>query len=323
MKKYLIIAVALLVLVLPAVSMGAPAGSQQPYMKIDRWPGVEINLTNSSFNLTFAAMILHQGRFNYVARFPAQQWAVSRLNSTTVEYGAELNFRPFFQPMWNFPQTATNHADQMNDTMMDDFGFHGVPSSDITAHSNITLQKVSTIITEANGTAYNSTGLKIIIGMRSGDISGSGYVMLVQFLGARSGERQDFYHPFSGFGRNMMFKNPEGVEAEEHNISAYYIWNNSYQVNAVEHQMQNYTYTSGRLTLLEFRYNFTDGLKSLFQDPYFSVPAFNVFNSRFLDNGIRTAADFLIEHAELFSAGIATGMVLVGIPYGLHRRRQL
>ena len=34
------------------------------------------------------------------------------------------------------------------------------------------------------------------------------------------------------------------------------------------------------LTLLEFRYNFTDGLKSLFQDPYFSVPAFNVFNSR-------------------------------------------
>ena len=87
--------------------------------------------------------------------------------------------------------------------------------------------------------------------------------------------------------------------------------------------MVNYTYTSGGLTLLAFRYNFTDGLKSLFQDPYFSVPAFNVFNSKFLDNGIRTATDFLIEHAELFTAGIVTGMVFIGIPYGLHRRRQL
>ena len=75
--------------------------------------------------------------------------------------------------------------------------------------------------------------------------------------------------------------------------------------------------------MLAFRYNFTGGLKSLFQDPYFSVPAFNVFNGRFLDNGIRTATDFLIEHAELFTAGIATGMVLVGIHYGMHRRRQL
>ena len=322
MKKYLIIAVALLVLVLPAVSIGSPAGSQQPYMKIDRWPGVEINLTNSSFNLTFSAMILHQGIFNYVAKFPLQQWAVAKINSTTVEYSAELNFM-YYRSMENFSQTATNHSGRMNDSMVDDFGFHGVPSSDITAHSNITLQKVSTTITEANGTAYNSTGLKISIGMTSSDISGSGYVMLVQFLGARSGERQDFYHQFNGFDRNMMFRNPEGVEAQEHNISAYYIWNNSYQVNGEEHQMQNYTYTSGGLTLLEFRYNFTDGLKSLFQDPYFSVPAFNVFNSRFLDNGIRTAADFIIEHAELFSAGIATGMVLVGIPYGLHRRRQL
>jgi len=323
LKKYLIVAVALLILILPAVSMASPAGSQQSYLKIDRWPGVEINMTNSSFNLTFSAMILHEGRFNYVARFPAQQWAVKKVNSTTIEYSADLDFRPFFVPMWNIPQTATNNSVPMNGSMVDDFVFHGAPSAEITAHSNITLQKFSTIITEANGTSYNSTGLRILIGMTSTDISGSGYVMLIQFLGARAGERQDFYHPFNGFTRNMMFRNPEGVEAQEHNISAYYIWNNSYEVNGQEHQMENYTYTSGGLTLLEFRYNFTDGLRSLFQDPYFSVPAFNVFNSRFLDNGIKTATDFLIEHAEIFSAGIATGMVLVGIPYGLHRRRQL
>ena len=323
LKKYLILAVVLLVLVLPAVSMASPTGSQQPYMKIDRWPGVEINLTNSSFNLTFSAMILHQGRFNYVARFPEQQWAVAKINSTIIEYSAQLNFRPSYVAMLNPPPNITNHSGQMNDNVVDDFGFHGFSSTDITAHSNITLQKVSTIITEANGTSHSSTGLRITIGMTSSDISGSGYVMLVQFLGARAGERQDFYHPFNGFGRNMMFQNPEGVEAQEHNISAYYIWNNSYHVNGQEHQMVNYTYTSGGLTLLAFRYNFTDGLKSLFQDPYFSVPAFNVFSGKFLDNGIRTATDFLLEHAELFTAGIATGMVFIGIPYGLHRRRQL
>ncbi|MEM0157274.1 MAG: hypothetical protein QXN26_04325, partial [Thermoplasmataceae archaeon] len=127
MKKYLIIAAALIVLILPAVSAASPAVSQQSYMKIDRWPGVEINMTDSTFNLTFAAMILHQGHFNYVARFPQQQWAVSKINSTTIEYNAAINFRPFFAPMWNFPQTATNEDNQMNDGMVADFGFHGSP----------------------------------------------------------------------------------------------------------------------------------------------------------------------------------------------------
>lgn len=323
LKKYLIVAVALLVLVMPAVAAASPSGTRQPYLKIDKWPGVEINMTTSSFNLTFSAMVLHEGRFNYVARFPAQQWVVTNINTTTIEYSALLNFVPFFRPMWNFPQTAINDSSQMSDGIVDNFGFHGVPGRDITAHSSITLEKVSTTITEPNGTSSDSTGLKIIIGMTSDDISGSGYVVLIQFLGARAEERQDFYHPFNGFARNMMSQYHEGMEAEEHNISAYYIWNNTYQVNGEVHQMENYTFTSGGLTLLEFRYNFTDGLKSLYQDPYFSVPAFNVFNSRFLDSGIKTATDFLIEHAEIFSAGIVTGMVLVGIPYGLYRRRQL
>ncbi len=323
MKKYLIIAVALFILILPSVGAASPAGSQQSYMKIDRWPGVEINLTNSTFNLTFAAMILHEGHFNYVARFPEQQWAVSKINSTTIEYAADINFRPFFGPMWDFPQAAANEDNQKNNAGVADFNFHGPPISDIAAHSNITMQKFSTAITEANGTSYNSTGLRISIGLTSSEISGSGYLVLIQFLGARAGEREDIYHTFYGFAQDMKFQSPEGIEARDQNISAYYIWDNSYEINGQEQQLQNYTYTSGGLTLLEFRYNFTSGINSLFQDPYFSVPAFNVFNSRFIDSGIKTAADFIIEHAELLSAGIATGMVLVGIPYGMHRRRQL
>lgn len=323
MQKTILAAAIVLLLLLPAVSLADTGPYADSYMRVGRSPEIEINLTQSDFNLSFAGAILHSGRFNYSALFPPQKWVVVINNGTATEYTAQVTFIPMPEFGDGFPSMAGGNSSGEED--MAGMPNISVPGAQIPVQADFTIlfSKAKMYLHSANGSQLNTTGIEIRIDVSSSQIKGSGYLEVVQMLGANIDHNFWLFHHFRGYSSGEREHEDHGVSVSKGNISAYYFWNNTYTLNGRLLNMTNYTYSRDGITLIVFKYNFTNGIEKLSQDPYFTVPDFNVFQGKFIDSGIQTARDFLIAHAELFSAGIASGMIFLGIPYGIYRRRRL
>lgn len=323
MHKIILTTLVAVMMLFPAVAV-ADAGPQgTAYMRVGKFPEIEIDLKNSSFNLTFLEAVIHESKLSYVARFPAQQWEVQLRNSSTLVYSSKIAFVPAFSRDDGPPSLAGNgtHPDSSASWVRN---ATGPPfATKIDAICTITFSKENITIIAPNGTVVKSTGIGVEIELYSDQITGSGSLNIIQVLGANVRNHSEFYHSFFGDMKDISREKTEGVSMENDNISAYYIWNSSYTLNGREMNMANYTSSNDGVTVVEFTYNFTNGIRSLYQDPYFSVPDFNVFLNKFIDTGIQTARDFIVAHAELFSAGILSGMVFLGVPYGVYRRKRL
>ncbi len=323
MQKTILAAAIVFMLLLPAVSLADTEDGMNPYLSVGRAPAIEINLTHSDFNLSFAGAILHMDRHNYSAKFASQKWVFATRNSTTVEYSALVKFVPMHEFEGGFPPIGEGNSTE--DNAMAGMPNVSIPGAimPVQAEFDILFTRAGMTLLSANGSRINTTGIAITIDVSSSQISGDGYLEVIQFLGANIDHSFWPFHDFHGYASGEREKEDHGVSVREGNFSAYYIWNNTYSLNSKLLSMANSTYTGDGITVVMFRYNFTGGLQELSQDPYFTVPDFNVFQGKFIDQGIQTARDFLIAHAELFSAGIASGMVFLGIPYGIYRRRRL
>ncbi len=310
---------------LPAAS--ADDGGHSPEAPVENelhftsYPQVYINASaNTSFNLSYEGMLLFTQSGFYYAYFPAEQWSVHRVSNNSLYYASHLVFHKSDVEYLYGLEKKFNISPALVQNGQGDGGF----SLDNRITSDIVIWMNKTYV--ANPVPGNNTSLssfQLTFTMSSTSINGSGDLLLIQQLGAKLGNGFEQYHHLRQISNNLTKLNATAIGVTSTNYDAYYWWNGTFSINGNTGTLNASKSTDGAVDTLIFQYHFTNGIHSLSQDPYFSVPQIDLFQSPILQNDIQNAASFLIVHSELLGAGFASGIALLGLSYGSYRKRRL
>ncbi len=324
MRRLLLILAIFSLIALPVAS--ADDGGHNPETPVENelhftsYPQIYINpSSNASFNISYEGLLLFTQHGLFYAYFPSETWTIHRVSNSSLYYSSHLEFhRTDASYLKNIEQKFNISSKVVNDDQQDyRFGLETPITSAITIWMNKTMT--------ANPLPDNNTSLssfQLTFSMRSNSINGPGDLLLIQQLGDQLGNQFQQYHHLSRFSQNYTKLNASGISVTNTNYSAYYWWNSSFTVNGKTSQLNASKSTDGNVDTLIFQFHFTNGIHTLTQDPHFSVPSVDLFQSPILQKDIQQAANFFIVHSELLASGFATGLVLLGISYVSFRKRK-
>lgn len=325
MKRFLALLLVGALLVLPiatADDSGTQGDNPQSELSFTPFPQVYVNVSNSaSFNVSYVGLVLITTSGVYYSFFPADRWTIHRTSNLSVTYQSQITFSHLDVEhinllvkrynITNLPPSAINHEN----------GGEDLPS--IQANVSVTMSKVhvQSPLKVANNST-NVTGFKLSFSISSSHISGPGDLYLIQTLGAKINNIYQDYNPIAEISETLGKQNGSAIGFNSSSYSAYYWWGPTYTING---HTANLTYTSsqvGSSEVIDFQFQFNNGITSLTQDPYFSIPKIDLFNNPILQKDIQTAANYVILHIELFSAGLISGLALIGLTYASYRRKR-
>jgi|GEM_PF-3532026 len=315
LKRLLVLSVLFLLAAVPAVSLAQipqqPAGNITPFS----YPTVEITVNKTtSFNLSLETILLARNIDNhpyfYSANLKMGKWN-ARSNGDNISYSSTLYLTP------KFSGRVINEGNPNINNMIKPPTVH--------VEVNITRSGSDQLISVGN-TSINST-MEITYYLRFNTvIPGSGYVVIAQgiaensrfnFFTLRPQDRGTYIHG-KDFGRGLIFSN-----STTNNTFAEFWWKNTYELNGIQQNVSsNYTISNNRESLILFRYNYTDGIRTVFQDPYFTIYGLNIFSYPIVKQELNRAYNFLIIHLEELIAGSAIGSGIIGMTYASYRRRR-
>ncbi len=316
MKTLLVFSVLFLLVALPAASLAQVPPHHGSSITPFSYPSVQISLNQStSFNLSLESIMLVSETGNhptvYSATLRMDRWT-ARYSDHNLSYSSTLFMRPDGFGQFNSPGNFTQT--------------HMAKPLSVHVIVNITRVNDTTSIINTGNVTTNST-LQITYYLRfSSEIPGSGYVVIAQGIAENSrfnffdlhGQNREPKFPAGGFGRGLVFSN-----TTTNNTFAAFWWNDTYELNGItENLSSNYTISNHRESLVLFRYNYTDGLKTLFQDPYFTIYGLNIFSYPVLKQDLYRAYNFIIIHTEELVAGMGIGAGIIGVSYASYRRRR-
>lgn len=289
-----------------------PAGNITPFS----YPTVEITINKTtSFNLSLEYVCLVRNisnhTFFYSAVLRMGKWNVNT-NGDNISYSSTLYMRPEIPGKL---LTAGNRNP-------------GHSQKPLTVHMQVNITKSSSVpLMNTSNQSVNST-MKITYYLKfNTEIPGSGYVVIAQGI-AENGK----FHLFNlvphnnewakinhDFDHGLIFSNET-----TNNTFAEFWWMNSYQLNGKQQNLSsNFTIGNKKESLIFFRYNYTDGIRTVFQDPYFTIYGLNIFSYPILKQDLEKAYNFIIIHLEELIAGSAIGSALIGMTYASYRRRRI
>lgn len=324
LRRLLLLLAVFSILALPAASAddggngtGIPVEGE---LHFTSYPQVYINATaNTSFNLSYEGMLLFTQYGFYYTYFPSETWTVHRVSNNSLYYASHLTFHKSnvnylmgLESKFNINSTLIQGNQEDSGS-----GHDSSISSDITVWMNKTM-----VSNPVPGNNASLSGFQLTFTMTSNSISGSGDLLLIQQLGAKLGNGYEQYHHLANLSQNLTSLNSTVIGVTSTSYDAYYWWNSTFSINGNTAQLNASKSTDGNVDTLIFQYHFTNGINYLSQDPYFSVPQVNLFQSPILQKDIQNAASFILVHSELLAAGFASGFALLGIAYGSFRRRR-
>ncbi len=324
LRRLLLILVIFSLVALPVAS--ADDGGHNPETPVENelhftnYPQIYINPSaNTSFNLSYEGLLLFTNYGLYYAYFPSQTWVVHRVSNNSLYYTSNLVFHKTDASYLRDIEKKFNVSSNVVNGDHENYRFE--LESRVTSEVTIWMNKTLT----PNPLPNNNTpvsSFQLTFSMNSNSITGQGDLLLIQQLGAKLGNIFEQYHHLSRFSQNFTKLNTSGISVTSTNYSAYYWWNSSFVVNGLTSQLNASKSSDGNVDTLIFQFHFTNGIHTLTQDPHFSVPSIDLFQSPILQNDIQQAANFLIIHSELLAGGLATGMALLGVSYASFRRRK-
>lgn len=325
LRRILVLIIVGVLLVLPLASAedtGSQNHNSENDLQFTDFPQVYVNVTNNaSFNVSFLALLLFTNNGAYFSYFPNERWSIDRLSNNSLIYKADLHFTNIdtthlavLEHRFNITNVNTQSI-KSEDTSTD--------TTPILASAVISMNKtyVSDPMNQSTRNS-NSTGFQITFSLTSSQITGPGDMLLVQQLGAKINNEFRPYHVLANASRALLNSNDTGVAVNSSSYDAYYWWNSTYLLNGNVTNLTSSQSTSGNVDIVVFKYQFNNGLSSIVQDPYFSIPQVNLFNNPILQKDIQNATQFIVLHIELFIAGIITGGALLGVSYGTYRRKR-
>ncbi len=317
MKRTLILILAVLLsLALTSVSFASPF-QDRGQMVFGNLPEVYINTTsNQSFNVSYSSIVVNDNNARYFFPFSSSsvKWNFKKISNYQNEYYATVNSSMSRIGMMNM--TNQNTSSQL-------------PFLPYKKNVSVTIITNRTSEVLPNSTKIVPT-LEITIKISSSSFHSPGEVSLFQFLGVRSIFHSNFsfnHYKFENFSQN---KSHYLYITGEKNVNAYYWWGNNYIMNG-----EQKAFSSSESKVIPFRlftavvftyqFNVSNSTKSfdIVQDPFFSVPTFNILNHTVIYKAINNIREFLYEHIEFLGAGLGTGFVLLGASYGYYRRKRI
>ena len=315
LKRLLVLSVLFLLVAVPAVSYAqVPQHSSGNIMPFS-YPTVEITVNKStSFNLSLERILLVREignhHFAYSATLRMGRWN-ARSSGENISYSSTLFMRP------DNPGSLMSPGNPFPKSMQEPLTVH--------VEVNITRYGSAPYVNVGNN-SINST-LEITYYLKfSKEVPGNGYVVIAQGIAENS--RFNFFtlKPQNNgpvmhgqdFGRGLVFSNNT-----TNSTFAEFWWKNTYELNGITQNVSsNYTISNNRESLILFRYNYTDGISTVFQDPYFSLYGLNIFSYPVIKQELDRAYNFLIIHVEELIAGVGIGTGLIGMSYASYRRRK-
>lgn len=325
LRRLLVLMVISLVLTLPIASAddsGAQVHDPENDLMFTHFPQVYVNVTkNASFNVSYVGMLLFTSTGMYFSYFPNEVWKIDRVSNNSLTYTSNIHFNlinsdklGLFVNEFNLTNIPMNHM-PMGET--------GDMAESIGATVSVSMVKayLHDPINTTNNTS-SLTGFKMTFSFHSLQIKGSGDLLLIQQLGAKVHNEFEQYHLLAKFISGTSHGNDTTMGITGSSYNAYYWWNDSYLLNGNGATFSSYTATDGNIDTVVFKFAYNNSLESIVQDPYFSVPQVNLFNNPIIQKDIQNATTFIMLHLELLSAGLVTGIALLGISYGSYRRRR-
>lgn len=324
MKRILVLLVIGTLLALPIASADSPSPSghnSENDLRFTQFPQVYVNATNSaSFNVSFLGLILLTQSGTYMSYFPNENWNVDVISNNSLYYSSDVHFVPMDKGVLRNLEQRFNISNVQSPNPQQDDQVQSAAA--ISASVNISLNKTYVNDPLANASRKELSSFQITFSLSSSQITGPGDLLLVQQLGARIDSAYEQFHDLEGLSNSVARTNDTGVGMNASSYEAYYWWNSNYTMNGKPANLTSIIGSTGSVDTIIFKYSFTNGLHSMTQDPYFSVPQVNLFQNPIVQQDIINAARFLIVHVELLAGGIATGAILLGISYGAFRRRR-
>lgn len=299
---------------MPATSVADAPHQQTGSITPFSYPTVRISVNQStSFNLSLEdiSLISHAHNYNvvYSANLRMGKWTV-HYNDHNLSYSSTLFMRPVTPIMIGNPHNNNNGL-----------------RNPLTVHVevNITRSTRAPKITTGNSTINSTLQITYYLSFSS-EIPGTGQVIIGQGIAENS--RFNFFNlnpqnnnmefPHAKKGQGLIFSNKT-----TDNAFAAFWWNNTYELNGMEQNLSsNYTISNNRESLVFFTYNFTDGLKTIYQDPYFTIYGLNIFSYPVLKQDLYRAYNYILMNIEDLVAGLGIGAGIIGISYASYRRRK-
>ncbi|MCL5782578.1 MAG: hypothetical protein M1476_01545 [Candidatus Thermoplasmatota archaeon] len=349
MKKAIVALLLFALLMLPVAGASAPVAKINDQAKpssdlyFNSFPQIYINASgNTSFNVSFLALMLVANTGIYMSYFPSESWDIKKVSQNELVYQSNISLKPLASEDYSYLMNQFNvsNLSNINNTYIQKYadGHESESVNKISAIVQIIIQKTNFTNPSSAGNHTPISGFDITFRftpsspipgpgsfspvMLPGPASDSGNLFLFQVLGARIQNDMEGFQSLMKPSKVLSTDHASGVEVNKSGFSSYYWWNSTYLLNNKTAAL-NYSETNmGKYHIVVFRYNVTSSLKSIVQDPYFSVPQVDLFKNPILQKDINNAAQFVFLHIELFSAGIGTGAIFLGISYGMYRKRR-
>ncbi|MCL4341600.1 MAG: hypothetical protein M1431_05870 [Candidatus Thermoplasmatota archaeon] len=315
MKRLMVLSVMFLLVAVPAVSYAQvpqhPSGNIMPFS----YPTVEITVNKTtSFNLSLEKILLvrdiNNQHFAYSAILRMGRWN-AKSSSDNISYSSTLFMRP------DITGSMMSPGNPFPKSMQQPLTVH--VEVNITRYGNNSYPYVG-------NNSINST-LEITYYLKfSKQVPGTGYVVIAQGIAENSRfnfftlkpQVNSFDRHGHDFGRGLVFSN-----STTNSTFAEFWWKNNYELNGITQNVSsNYTISNNRESLILFRYNYTNGVSTIFQDPYFTIYGLNIFSYPVIKQELDRAYNFLIIHIEELIAGVGIGTGLIGMTYASYRRRK-
>lgn len=303
----------------------------QSQVNVMPFPSINLNVTQSAFyNLSFLGLILHTQNGNFHTIFNKNHWKFVEQNNTTYYYTAKVELSPGTgednSPL--SPSLSTSPLEGQDN------------SGQIKAAVNITLNalsyQLSNFSIRSNLSApaghylfpdYSVMEITISVTFQQA-IQGPGNLYLLQLIKSSNSSKSAVQYYFGNVTHNLtdrMHGENSGLQVLPNkvaNTSAFYWWNNTFQLNGVNQTMKSRVGLEFGGILIAFDFPFNGSMKKIYEDPYIGVPNSHLFQSKLIQQGVTDFVAYLIVHAEFFGAGAAAGVGILGISYSFYRRRK-
>ena len=310
-------------------SYAASPSSVSSPVQANQFPGININVSpNTSYNLSYMYLIVKSDSGLMSSSFDQNNWSISDRNNNSVTYTANLTLAVGGQasPITSFITQSTDALSQQKSTLNNTYK----------ARVDIKIGKLSndggTLAVDNSSSMINYVGnstISILISIHfSEKIPGTGIVYLIQALKGNSAVNTVKYNGFNGDFNYSGTEEVSGLVVNTHPNSptfihdALYWWDNNYTEDGVQRTLNSTTFSSQNADYVVFEYPFSNGVSSIVQDPYISVPGVNIFHNPITQEQISSAINYLIVHSEFLGAGISGGIILLGLSYGMYRKRK-
>ncbi len=204
---------------------------------------------------------------------------------------------------------------------------------------NDSLSNMGVVNSSANSNKYSFpqySMLEITISVTfQNTVNGPGDLQLIQLIKSSNetnGVNGYYFGDIVHDNSMNVHGNSQGVQihggtntSDNATANAFYWWNNNFDLNGVQQNLTSSVVAAdgGVFITFNFAFNNSTQLKSVYQDPYLGVPGLGIFNSPIVHKIVKTVVNYVIVNAISLSAGIASGVVLVGgATYSVYRKRR-